>query len=202
MGTGIEEAVEESEGPGSDDADVALVAAAAAGDRAAAGAYFQKNRRLLMTMARRIGGGVLEPDDLFSEATLILLSKWSQGAGPNRYATAYLLQIMRNRVKDELKSARYGVVAFSELAEITHEDEEAIRVIDLHSEYAVLLRALDSLPAAQRDVLVATVVNGRKPRELEEELGRPASSIYSLALRARMGLRTAMLRFEPEEERS
>ncbi|WP_082478345.1 RNA polymerase sigma factor [Microbacterium sp. Leaf320] len=177
----------------------ALVALAAKGDRAAAGAYFQKNHRLLMAMAHRIGGGVIDADDLLSEAMVTMLTKWTQGVGPDRYANAYLIQTMRNRVKDELKSPRSRVSEITDTNAPVHDPSDEQHVADMHREYAIVRQALDLLSPDQRTVLVATVLEGRKPAELETELGRPAAAIYSLSRRARLSLRRATLRVVLED---
>lgn len=192
MGTVTNTSVESDDG-------FELVALAAEGDRAAAGAYFQKNQRLLMAMAHRISGGVLDPDDLLSEAMITVLTKWSQGTGPERYANAYVIQTMRNRVKDELRSPRSRVGEITETNAPLHDDSTEQHSADMHREYAIVRRALGLLPEDQRAVLVATVLEGRKPADLEEELGRPASAIYSLSRRARLNLRRATLRVVLED---
>lgn len=177
----------------------ALVVAAAGGDRAAAGQYLQRNMRMLMAMLRRIALSTMDPDDLLSDALTLLLAKWAQGAGPREHANAYVIATMRNRVKDELKSPRSRVTSTEELDDVAPAEADDHRMTELHREIAYVNRALALLSSDQRRVLIATVVEGRKPQELVEELGRPASAIYSLSRRARIALRRATLRVVLED---
>lgn len=169
-------------------------AAANAGDRDAAGSYLRRNFPYLSSMARWLARGAIEPDDLAAEATTSLLVVWSQGRGPTSNPNAYVIRSMRNRVVDERRSPRSRVQGTPDLEEEFPPEYMDTRDIDLHREYGYVREALNSLPADQQQVLRATVIDGRKPAELEEELGRSASAIYSLSHRAKAGLRRATLR--------
>lgn len=177
-----------------------LIAAAARGDRDAAGRYFAQNLPLLAALSRRIAGGVIDPDDLLSDAILSVLAKWAQGGGPTEYVNAYVAQAMRNRVKDELKSPRSRVQHLEDAGDQPAEPDPQIRRADIQRELGLVRRAMSLLPEDQRAVLTATVVDGRKPRELEGQLGRPSASIYSLSRRARINLRRTMLKLLLEKD--
>lgn len=169
-------------------------AAANAGDRDAAGKYLRLNLAYLSSMARWLARGAMEPDDLAAETITSLLAVWSQGKGPISNPNAYLIRSMRNRVIDERRSPRSRVQGISESEEELPPDQMITRDIDLHREYGYVRQALVSLPDDQQQVLRATIIDGRKPAELEGELGRSASAIYSLSHRAKAGLRRATLR--------
>lgn len=178
-----------------------LAAAANRGDRGAAGEYFARNSSYLYAIARWLvdgRSGVVDPDDLAADALARLVSLWSEGRGPNSGPNAYVIRSMRNRLVDEFRSPRSRVTALAE----EYEDPSvtlSTRDIDLYREYRYVRSALSILPKDQQAVLRATLIEGRKPAELEDELSRPASAIYSLGLRARKSLRKATLRVVLED---
>lgn len=176
-----------------------LAEAANRGDRAAAGEYLTRNLPLLSGMARRLSTDALDPDDLLAEALVNLLAKWSAGTGPASGANAYVIRSMRNRVVDELRSPRSRVLPLPEDEQLMPVQEPSTRAADLHREYSIVATALGTLPEDQRRALWATVVEGRKPADLAAELERPASAVYALSRRARVGLRRAALRVVLEE---
>ncbi|MCK2030039.1 sigma-70 family RNA polymerase sigma factor [Microbacterium galbinum] len=177
-----------------------LSAAANAGDRAAAGMFLLRNQRMLLTTARRLATSGIDPDDLLADALVGLLSLWKSGTGPKEKAGAYVIRSMRNRMIDEFRSPRSRVLPLVDTEDNLPTVMQDTRHIELDAEYRRVRTALLLLPDDQQQVLRATIIDGRKPAELEEELGRPASSIYALSLRARKGLRRAMLRVILEED--
>lgn len=177
----------------------ALVARAAAGDRDAAGEYFAHTLPALTITAKRIAGTSHDADDLLGEALLVVLAKWSEGTGPTDNVPAYIAQTMRNRIRDDFRSPRSKVAALDVVEEPASRADPRIRELEIESELAVVRRALGELPEDQQRVLVATVLEGMKPRDLEEHLARPAAAIYSLSRRARGNLRRTTLRLLLEE---
>ncbi|ROR93661.1 RNA polymerase sigma factor (sigma-70 family) [Salana multivorans] len=177
-----------------------LAKEAAAGDQEAAGELFARRWDLLTAMSRRIAGPTIDPEDLLAEAIASLLSLWRRGGGPRVHVTAFVIQSMRNRMTDEHRSPRSRVVALPDDESLVVADDEEHRRSDLSRELATVEAALGRLSEPYRRVLVATIVDGRRPRDLEEELGRPASAIYSLSRRARAALRRATAQVCLEED--
>ncbi|MFS0853607.1 sigma-70 family RNA polymerase sigma factor [Microbacterium sp. 179-I 3D4 NHS] len=177
-----------------------LVRAAASGDRAAAGAYFAQVLPTLALTAKRIAGITHDADDLLGEALLVVLAKWSEGTGPTENVPAYIAQTMRNRIRDDFRSPRSKVAPLDHVDEPVSHADPRIRELEIESELAIVRRALAELPEDQQRVLIATVLEGRKPRDLEEHLARPAAAIYSLSRRARGNLRRSTLRILLEED--
>lgn len=172
-----------------------LAAAAAAGDLAAAGRFFAENLPFFSSMARKVAGSsAFDPADLLAETMLRVIEKWAVGQGPTEHAVAYVVQTMRNQMKDFLKSPRSHVETFDPDLEISEPAEEALHQVEIRDDLEIVRSALALMPEDQQRVLRATVIEGRKPGELVEELGRPAPAIYSLLRRAKLGLRRTMLR--------
>ncbi len=180
--------------------DEALASAANHGDKRAAAEYFNRHLEYLAAMARYLASSTIDPEDLLSEAVVGLLAVWSQGKGPTTGVNSYLLRSMRNRLIDEYRSPR------SRLQQSADEEEglppfvQSTRVIDMYREASIIREAVKKLPQDQQIVLWATIVEGRKPSELETELNRPASAIYALGRRARVGLKRVILQTVLEED--
>ncbi|MFK3834850.1 sigma-70 family RNA polymerase sigma factor [Microbacterium sp. NPDC087868] len=189
---------ETSHDEGGDDS--ALIRAAAAGDRRAAGEYFAKELPRLSSIARRIAGTSHDGGDLLGEALVTILAKWADGTGPTEYITAYIAQTMRNRMKDDFKSPRSKVRSFDDDDDPEAREDPRIRQIEIEPELELIRRAMLELPEDQQTILTATIVEGLKPRDLQERLDRPMTAIYSLAHRARANLRRATLRLILEKD--
>lgn len=186
--------------PSLDPADLnALVLRAAEGDRDAAGEYFAQVLPSLTHTSKRIAGITHDADDLLGDALLMVLAKWSQGTGPTENVPAYIAQTMRNRIRDDFRSPRSKVAPLDNVEEPVSSADPRIRELEIESELAIVRKALAELPSDQQRVLVATVLEGRKPRDLEEHMARPASAIYSLSRRAKGNLRRTTLRLLLEE---
>lgn len=177
-----------------------LTALAAGGDSRAATEFLTRNQSYLHAIARKLGWNRVEPDDLLAEALTNLLSKWADGSGPAENVKAYLIRSMRNRVIDEVRSPRSRVGALDPDEELIATADAEVQSVELHREFELVRRAFAKLPSDQRSVLTATVIEGRKPRDLERELGRRAPAIWSLARRATVSLRRQVLREVLEDE--
>lgn len=171
--------------------------AANRGDRAAAGAYIGSNLSYLRNIAKWLSRGAYDPDDLVAESLASLLALWARGEGPTSKPNAYVIRSMRNMLIDEFRSPRSRVGPINETDIPAY--EPSTRDADLHREYGYVLKALQRLSPDQQLVLRATIIDGRKPGELEEILHRPASAIYTLSRRARLRLRRATLQVVLED---
>ncbi|MGM1017296.1 MAG: RNA polymerase sigma factor [Actinomycetota bacterium] len=163
------------------------------GDHAVVAAYFRENAGVLLAMARRVALSTMDPEDLLADAIASLLAQWSKGVRTQKHINAYIVQSMRNRVKDELKSPRSRTHALELVEDSPAEPSPLLHRAELGNEIALVRKALARLPADQQAVLRETVVNGRKPGELEDVLGRPATAITALGVRAKQSLRRALL---------
>lgn len=173
--------------------DAVLLQRAAEGERLAAGELLARRMPMLAAMARRITVPSIDPDDLLAEAITQLLSKWAEGKGPHSGIDTYVIRSMRNRVVDEIRSPRFRTTTVDVMPEPVPVVQVEFEHVELHREFSLVQAALERLPADQRRVLQATVVDGRKPAELVGELGRSAGAVYSLQLRAKHGLQRSLL---------
>ncbi|MGO9307976.1 MAG: RNA polymerase sigma factor [Spirochaetia bacterium] len=104
--------------------------------------------------------------------------------------SAYLFRSLRNKVIDlyRAKRAPAGELA-SEIADLRYEAEETM---DREEAQEALAEAIEDLPRPQRDVLVATELEGRSFRELAEEWETPIGTLLARKHRAIQALRESL----------
>jgi RNA polymerase sigma-70 factor (ECF subfamily) len=127
-----------------------------------------------------------EADDLLQDSLLRAISKshlWQHGTN----LSAWLFTIMHNQHVNVVRSAvREGVkVPIEDLAPTlacppTQDASLQLRDLD---------RAVNRLPAAQRQVLLLTAVEGRRYGEIAEALDVPSGTVRSRLSRARAAVR-------------
>jgi len=104
--------------------------------------------------------------------------------------TGYIFRSLRNRVVDLYRRKRAPSEELSgEIADIRYEAEEAMGRQDAEE---ALAEAIEELPAAQRNVLVATELEGRSFRELAEEWQTPIGTLLARKHRALRALRESL----------
>lgn len=151
---------------------------------------FSSDKSRFARTARRLSWGVMDPEDLLSEALLSCLEARA-GSLPPDHLNAYLATAMRNRVIDELRSSRRREVELSEQIVGVVPPLEAPAGGEL-GERELVRAALARVSEVHCRYLIRTVVEGRKPRELVDEFGRSAAALSSLAQRARNALARAL----------
>jgi RNA polymerase sigma factor (sigma-70 family) len=104
--------------------------------------------------------------------------------------TGYIFRSLRNRVVDLYRRKRAPAEELSgEIADIRYEAEVTMGREDAEE---ALAEAIEELPAAQRDVLVATELEGRAFRELAEEWHTPIGTLLARKHRAVQALRESL----------
>jgi RNA polymerase sigma-70 factor (ECF subfamily) len=102
---------------------------------------------------------------------------------------AWILKVARNVALDSLRQRR--PVPCEEIIESSHPAD------DLSDDRRRgLEQALETLPEAQRDVVVLRHLVGLSPGEIADRMGRTESSIHGLHHRARLALRRELIRGE------
>jgi RNA polymerase sigma factor (sigma-70 family) len=104
--------------------------------------------------------------------------------------TGYIFRSLRNRVVDLYRRKRAPSEELAgEIADIRYEAEVTMGREDAEE---ALADAIEELPAAQRDVLVATELEGRSFRELAEEWQTPIGTLLARKHRAVRALRESL----------
>ena len=103
--------------------------------------------------------------------------------------SAYLYRSLRNKVIDLYRKPRRGAELPEDLSDIRF---EASAEMDREEERETLFEAIDELPPAQREVLVATELEGRSFKELAEEWETPIGTLLARKHRAIRALKETL----------
>lgn len=104
--------------------------------------------------------------------------------------SGYLFRSLRNRVIDLYRRKRTPSEELSgDIADLRYEAEETM---DREEAQEALAEAIEDLPRAQRDVLVATELEGRSFKELAEEWQTPIGTLLARKHRAIRSLRESL----------
>jgi RNA polymerase sigma factor (sigma-70 family) len=130
-----------------------------------------------------------DAEDIVQDVVESFLER-AEGAEPISNLAAYLYRSLRNRALDVYRGRKPPPASLDD----TEPDwrYEAAREVERAAEEALLDSALDALPEAQRAVLVATELEGRKFRELAEEWGVPIGTLLARKHRAVRALKKAI----------
>ena len=103
--------------------------------------------------------------------------------------SAYLYRSLRNRVIDLYRRPKRAAEMPEELSDLRY---EASGDFDREVARTELFAAIDELPPAQREVLVATELEGRSFKELAEEWNTPLGTLLARKHRAIRALRETL----------
>ncbi|HEY9594073.1 MAG TPA: sigma-70 family RNA polymerase sigma factor [Spirochaetia bacterium] len=110
-------------------------------------------------------------------------------AQPVEDLSAYIYRSLRNRIVDAYRRKRRTEELPEDLADMAPLVEEEL---EADEERDALLAAIDELPAAQREVLVATELEGRSFKELAAEWNVPIGTLLARKHRAVNALRETL----------
>jgi len=117
-------------------------------------------------------------------------------------ARAWLLQIVRNACFTRLRQ-NLGDERFTEFDETSvpqeSENPEALAIFSSNREQ--IARALETLPASFREILVLRELEGCSYKEISEITSRPLGTVMSALARARRQLRKELSSVMPKEAR-
>jgi RNA polymerase sigma factor (sigma-70 family) len=103
--------------------------------------------------------------------------------------SAYLYRSLRNRVIDLYRRPKRTAAMPEELSDLRYEASEDF---DRETAREELFEAIEELPPAQREVLVATELEGRSFKELAEEWKTPIGTLLARKHRAVRSLRETL----------
>jgi RNA polymerase sigma-70 factor (ECF subfamily) len=162
-----------------------MVAAARAGNRDAMRELYESHARDVHAHVLRILGDVHDADDVTQQVFAKLLTgldRYQPGGAP---FSAWVHRVARNAAIDHLR--RRNLELCGEVPEARSPDGASA------DEARTSLRtALESLPPAQRDVVVLMDMIGFSPSEIAERLGKTVRSVHGLHYRGRAAARLAL----------
>jgi RNA polymerase sigma factor (sigma-70 family) len=103
--------------------------------------------------------------------------------------SAYLYRSLRNRIIDLYRKPKRETELADEVADLRNDFEEAL---DREEATEAMFEAIEDLPEAQREVLVATELEGRSFKELAEEWNIPIGTLLARKHRAIQALRETL----------
>lgn len=103
--------------------------------------------------------------------------------------SAYLYRSLRNRIIDLYRKPKRETELAEEVADLRTDFEEAL---DREEATEAMFEAMEDLPEAQREVLVATELEGRSFKELAEEWNVPIGTLLARKHRAIQALRETL----------
>lgn len=103
--------------------------------------------------------------------------------------SAYLYRALRNKVIDLYRKPKRSAELPEDLSDVRFEASEEM---DREEAREVLFEAIDELPPAQREVLVATELEGRSFKELAEEWETPIGTLLARKHRAIRALKETL----------
>lgn len=103
--------------------------------------------------------------------------------------SAYLYRSLRNKVIDLYRRPKRAAELPEELSDLRYEASEELEREETREE---LFAAIDELPPAQREVLVATELEGRSFKELAAEWNTPMGTLLARKHRAVQALRETL----------
>jgi RNA polymerase sigma-70 factor (ECF subfamily) len=138
-------------------------------------------------MARRIGNGCLDPEDLAQE----VLERWTRAAPrlpPTTNPLAWMIVVLRRLAIDQLRHQRVTApVAADDSRLATAEREPAPWWLEL--ELADVVRVLGELPEPLRGTFRRFAIDGQSYHEIASELQISPATVGVRVLRARRKLR-------------
>lgn len=171
---------------------------AAAGDGAALVALYRAHAPRVRTFALRLVGCEMAADDLVHDVFLALPSALTRFRG-DCSLQSFLISITVRCARRHLRSAQRRRRLEAKAAELPRHEAAAADAQSERRELAALLaRALDALPLAQRAAFILCEVEEHTSQEAAEILGEQAGTIRARVFHAKRKLRERLAELAPE----
>jgi len=130
-----------------------------------------------------------DAEDVVQDVVERLFEKEEDLAAPIVDLSAYLYRSLRNKVIDLYRKPRRTAELPEDLSDVRFEASEEM---DREEAREALFDAIEELPPAQREVLVATELEGRSFKELAEQWKTPIGTLLARKHRAMQALRETL----------
>lgn len=178
--------------------DAQLVARVRRGDRAAAGTLAERYLRACRAVALAVTGHEADADDVCQDAFVTAIERIDACRQPDRFG-AWLMQIVRNRARDHLRSHARTVLSIDGM-EIESARASPAEEAESGDAATRLLAAIRELPEERREVLLLHDLEGWTHREIAERMGLPPGTVRSHLHHARRTMRTLLPELKEREE--
>ena len=161
------------------------------------GALIKQERQRFIAFVRALlrGASELDPEDVLHDVLARLLGKPNLELPVDRM-TAYIFRSLRNRVVDHMRTRARHVSLDADgdenddrsqpkLIDLLHDvNPDALEVLQSDEGKRALFKALDSLSAIERTVVIAHELEGESFKELASRLRLPLNTLLSHKARA------------------
>jgi RNA polymerase sigma-70 factor (ECF subfamily) len=178
--------------------DAQLVARVRRGDRQAAGALAERYLRACRAVALAVTGEEADADDVCQDAFVAAIQRIDECRQPDRFA-AWLMQIVRNRARDHLRSRARPVLSIDGMA-IAAAGASPEALAERGDAHERLLAAVRALPEERREVLLLHDLEGWTHREIAERMGLPPGTVRSHLHHARRRVRGLLPELEEDRD--
>jgi RNA polymerase sigma-70 factor, ECF subfamily len=147
-------------------------------DEAALGAIYDRYGRLVYTIALRITGDRESAEEVVQDT---FQAVWQSAATfqPGASLVAWLIGIARHRAIDATRSRRFRARAREEVLDDARVGSRADGAAETLVLRETVRRALDDLPAAQRQTIALAYYGGLSCTEIAAQLGDPLGTVKS-----------------------
>jgi RNA polymerase sigma-70 factor (ECF subfamily) len=175
------------------DLDPSLLTAARTGDAAARERLLDAVLPVVLTWCARLGGPKVDPEDAAHDVGLVLLTHLRQIREPDRFP-AWLFGTTRRVLAQHRRRAWLRFWAPAPAWDTSDPTADPSRDAEAAQTSRRVQRALEDLPAAQREVLVLFDLEERTEAEVADLLDIPLGTARSRLRLAREGFRRAVRR--------
>jgi RNA polymerase sigma-70 factor (ECF subfamily) len=166
-----------------------LVLAARSGDADAMRELYERHAARVHAHVLRILGDHHDADDVTQQVFAKLMTELDRYRPGEARFMAWILRVAHNAAIDHMRRTR--AVPWESIG-----DPDACEDGSAGDARRSLRTALESLPQAQRDVLLLTHVVGLSPSEIAARLGRSVRSVHGLHYRGRVAARHVLSELE------
>lgn len=180
------------------DSDSSLVERARGGDARAFDDLVRRHIRAAYAVALAVLANPQDAEDACQDAFMTALERLEQCREPDRFA-AWILQIVRNRSRNQLRAARARPAVSLDLSLHASAEPGPSRYAEQAQLRDRLVTALEKLTAVQREVVLLHDLEGWRHSEIADVLGvAEGTSRYHLSM-ARRALRPLLRPIVSEE---
>lgn len=177
-----------------------MVGGAAKGSLADVRRLYSAHAPELRLALNRLGGNGVDCDDLLQEVFVVAMRKLhdlARARSERAWLYGVAVKLAAGQRRRHKLRAWLGLDSTAELASA----ESPARTLEQKEASQLLQQALDSLPAAKRDVLVLFELQGLSGDEVAHALSVPVATVWTRLFHARKALSAAVLRLEARERR-
>lgn len=171
-----------------------LMVRAQRGDRDAFDEVVRVHHRLVYAYARRVLGGGGEDEAMeVTQDVFVRAWRYRSSCDPPRLR-AWLLGIAANRARDALRARGHAPAALEDPGALPAGGDDGLAALARGALRDEVARAVDALPADQREVIALKYLSDLSYEDVAEALGLSVGAARMRALRARDALARALAR--------